>query len=215
MSGKHLKIWLKSAAVGILLLVLAVAGFRCLGGWLVVSDPLERADAVVVFGGHVPFRAMEAASIYRDGFARQVWLTRGKLHESDEALIRLGFDVIPEHETSARVLKRLGVPENAIRVLDGKVQNTVEEVQLVLAEARRAGGARLILITSKYHTRRVRLTWRALAGDSLKAAVHFTADDPFNPDRWWRHTGDAMAVARETFGILNVWAGLPIRSERW
>jgi hypothetical protein len=32
---------------------------------------------------------------------------------------------------------------------------------------------------------------------------------------WWRHTGDAMAVSREIFGIANAWAGFPVKSERW
>lgn len=39
--------------------------------------------------------------------------------------------------------------------------------------------------------------------------------DPARPDRWWKNTGDAMAVSREFFGLLSAWAGFPIKSERW
>ena len=76
-------------------------------------------------------------------------------------------------------------------------------------------GGRVILITSKYHTRRVKVVWRALAGNRLEAIVRFAADDPFEPRRWWRNTADALSVSREWFGLLNTWAGFPIKSERW
>ena len=61
---------------------------------------------------------------------------------------------------------------------------------------------RVILITSKYHTRRVKTIWRAI-GASQFAVVRYTKDDPFNAARWWLNTGDAMSVARETFEILK------------
>src|SRR3954447_5967251 len=83
------------------LAILTLFLLRSLGGWLVVADPLQSAQAVVVFGGHVPFRAMEAASIYRDGWAREVWVTRGAIHVEDEALARLGIDRKPEYMYSS------------------------------------------------------------------------------------------------------------------
>src|SRR5262245_55796317 len=60
------------------------------GAWLVVEDPLQSAPVAVVLGGKVPFRAMEAARIYKEGAARQVWLTQGGLFSEDVALAELG-----------------------------------------------------------------------------------------------------------------------------
>src|SRR5262249_19523356 len=51
-------------------------GAHGLGRWLVVADPLGPARAVVVLSGRVPFRAIEAAAIYRGGLAPEVWLTK-------------------------------------------------------------------------------------------------------------------------------------------
>ncbi len=51
----------------VLLVALVALGLRKLGHWLVVADPLEHAEAIVVLSGHLPFRAMEAASIYNRG----------------------------------------------------------------------------------------------------------------------------------------------------
>ena len=64
--------------MGALLVVVAVLlpwGASGIGQWLMVADPLEPAKAIVVLSGRVPFRAMEAASIYRQGLAPEVWLT--------------------------------------------------------------------------------------------------------------------------------------------
>ena len=60
----------------VVLLGLVWWGASGIGRWLVVEDPLERANAIVVLGGHVPFRAMEAAAIYGAGWAPEVWLSQ-------------------------------------------------------------------------------------------------------------------------------------------
>jgi hypothetical protein len=52
-------------------------------------------------------------------------------------------------------------------------------------------------------------------GGPNAAIVRYTKDDPFNAARWWANTSDALSVTREAFGLLNAWAGFPIRSERW
>ena len=55
---------------------LLLSAFSRLGSWVVVADPLVKADAIVVFGGQLPFRAMEAAAIYHEGWAPEVWVTQ-------------------------------------------------------------------------------------------------------------------------------------------
>jgi uncharacterized SAM-binding protein YcdF (DUF218 family) len=204
-------------AVAFLAAVLALAPLvlRIAGTWLVVEDPLEPARSVVVFGGHVPFRAMEAAAIYHQGWAREIWLTQGGMYEEDLALARLGIDRPPEHIYSRRVLVALGVPGDAIRVLAHRNWNTADEVRAVAWELQAKGGGRVILITSKYHTRRVKVLWHALVRLRPEAIVRYASDDPFEPGRWWRNTADALSVSREWFGLLNAWAGFPVRSERW
>jgi uncharacterized SAM-binding protein YcdF (DUF218 family) len=195
-------------------LVLAPFALRSTGTWLVVSDPLQPARAVVVFGGQLPFRAMEAAAIYKSGSAREVWLTRGGMFEEDLAMAQLGIDKPPEYFYSQKVLEHLGVPASAIRVLPELTPDTAAEVRVVQHALQATGGNRVIVVTSKYHTRRVKMMWRTLVGARPEAIVRYASDDPFEPARWWRNTKDALAVAREWFGILNALAGFPIKSVR-
>lgn len=210
--------WMRRALV--LLVVLAgvvgllLGGVSGAGRWLVVADPLEPGRAIVVLSGRVPFRAMEAASIYRAGWAQEVWLTTEARTPEELALDRLGIQVVRGDAYNREVLERLGVPARAIRVLGDNVWNTVDEVRLVARELSAGGADRVILVTSKTHSRRVRATWAAVVGASPRASVRYASEEPFDTGYWWRHTRDVLDVSREVFGLLNVWAGFPVQPDR-
>ena len=189
-------------------------GASGIGQWLMVSDALEPAKAIVVLSGRVPFRAMEAASIYREGLAPEVWLTREVVGPEEQALDRLGVAVVRNDAYNRAVLERLGVKPEAIRVLAAGVWNTVDEMRLIAAELGRAGGDRVIIVTSKTHSRRVRATWAALVGASPKAIIRYAREEPYDARGWWRNTRDALDVSREAFGLMNVWAGFPVQPDR-
>jgi len=202
--------WLAATLVAV---ALAAFAFRQAGRLLVVEDPLQPARAVVVFGGRVPFRAMEAGRIYKQGWTHEVWLTQGGVFSEDTAFAELEIERTPEYVYSRMVLEHLGVPSTAIRVLPERNVNTAEEVRTVARGLDRLGGDRVILVTSSYHARRVKLLWRKLVGEHPEAIVRYTPDDGFEAGRWWRDSADAMAVAREWFGLLNAWLGFPVKSE--
>jgi uncharacterized SAM-binding protein YcdF (DUF218 family) len=184
------------------------------GEWLMVEDPLEPATAVVVLSGRTPFRAMEAASIYRQGLAPEVWLTKEVVRPEEQALGRLGVAVVREEAYNREALERLGVKPEAIRVLGAGVWNTVDEVRLIAGELGHAAGDRVIIVTSKAHSRRVRATWSAIVGTSPRAIIRYAGEEPYDARVWWRNTRDALDVSREVFGLVNVWAGFPVRPDR-
>jgi uncharacterized SAM-binding protein YcdF (DUF218 family) len=179
-----------------------------------VADPLGPAKAVVVLSGRVPFRAMEAASIYRDGLAPEVWLTKEVVRPEEQALGRLGVALVRDEVYNREVLERLGVKSSAIRLLGDGVWNTVDEMRLIAGEVSRDGGDRVIIVTSKAHSRRVRATWSALVGDHPSAIIRYAREEPYDARRWWRNTRDALDVSREVFGLMNVWAGFPVQPDR-
>jgi len=193
---------------------LSAVGVGSVGHWLVVADPLEHAEAIVVLSGRLPFRAMEAAGLYKEGWAREVWITRVSRPARKLALGRLGIRFIGEEIYNGQVLERLGVPVDSIRLLNKGIRNTVDEVRLIAEEVVRLGGRNVILVTSKAHTRRVRATWQALIGKSPRGIVRYAKKDPYLPDRWWWNTRDALVVSREVFGLMNVWVGFPVRPDR-
>src|SRR6202049_165012 len=86
-----------------LLLVLLSAVFILgVGRWLVVEDPLEKAQAIVVLSGRMPMRAMEAAKLYRQGYAARVWLTHST--EPGATLEAMQIAYVGEDSYNLRVL---------------------------------------------------------------------------------------------------------------
>lgn len=206
--------WLVGCLVLVVVLVVVYAGrgvvLQWLGGFLVVDDRLERATAVVVMGGGVPLRAQEAARLYHAGWAPRVVVTRAKRTAEYYTLTRLIGDVDEEREFSRRVLVSLAVPPSAIVMLDDEVENTREELALVRTRIAGAATAPTILVTSKLHTRRVRLIWNHVAGTELKAIVRPVTDDSFDQRAWWRQRRFALAVVREYLGLVNYWFAFPM-----
>src|SRR5437879_5145198 len=49
---------------------------RGLAEWWVVSDPLDRADAIVILSGKLDVRPFAAAALYQRGMAHQVLFSR-------------------------------------------------------------------------------------------------------------------------------------------
>src|SRR5882762_3774160 len=98
------------------LIVVALIIFLGVGRWLVVEDPLEKAQAIVVLSGRMPMRAQEAARLYNAGWAPQVWLTRSV--EPAASLQEMHIAYIGEDFFNSRVLMHEGVPSNAILILE-------------------------------------------------------------------------------------------------
>jgi uncharacterized SAM-binding protein YcdF (DUF218 family) len=205
---------LRALLASALLLVMVAAaawGLRRVGQWLVVEDLLEPAQAIVVLSGRVPARAFEAAQLYRQGYAAQVWVLRPA--SPAEELQRFGIDYVGEDFYNQKILMRLGVPADAIRVLEKPIRNTEEEVQEIAEQLRAVRGRKVIVITSPPHTRRVKAIWRTRVGDTPQLLVRAASQEPYDRAHWWRHTQDALDVVRELLGLANVWTGFPVRPE--
>jgi len=183
--------------------------FLHLGRWLIVEDPLQSAAAIAVLSGHMPSRALEAAKVYKQGYAPQVWLTHST--EPGATLSLLSVPYRGEDVYDRLILLHEGVPESAIHVLDPPIVNTADEMTAISLALSHGNPRRVILVTSKVHTRRTRTLWKQLNGASGEAIVHGVSNDSFDADHWWRNTSDALDVVREVLGLLNAWAGLPLR----
>ncbi len=183
---------------------------QSLGSYLVVENPLEPASAIIVMGGELPFRAMEAAELYKSKWAPKIILARGKRGGEYYALRSLGIDIREGRDYNREILLRLGVPNNAIILIDDEVENTVQEIASILSLLRARGYSTVILVTSKAHSRRTAAIWHYISRGQPKAIVRGANRDPFVVDDWWKIRGDAFGVLREYLGLLNLWLGLPM-----
>jgi uncharacterized SAM-binding protein YcdF (DUF218 family) len=208
--GRMLRVF---AVLGALALLALSAGFALLlgvGHWLVKEDSLEKASAIAVLSGNFPARALEAASLFRNGFAGEIWLTHPG--PQSDALTQMGIHYPGEADFNYQVLRRQGVPAKAIHVLGAPVINTSDELEVISSALLQKQGASVIIVTNKAHTRRVHELWNRFDSARGKIIVHGIANDDFQPSAWWTRTGDTHQVVHEIFGMINVWAGLPMQS---
>jgi uncharacterized SAM-binding protein YcdF (DUF218 family) len=202
---------LRIAAVSVFafLCALAFVAFRGAGRWLVREDPLAAADEIVVLSGSMPARAEEAGRIFQMGYAKEVWVSQPT--SPRRQLESEGIRYEGEEDYNRAILEHEGVPAAGIHVFPEPIVNTEDEVREITALMRRDGKTSAIIVTSLQHTRRVRSLWNKLAAKDQRLIVRGAPNDPFDRDRWWRNTHDALAVVREMLGLLNVWLGLPVR----
>jgi len=200
---------LATACAVFILLLLVIYAFLHAGAWLVSEDPLEKSQAVLVLSGGLPDRALAAAQIYRNGYAKEVWLTQPL--QPGAAMKELQLPYAGEEEYSRMVLIAKGVPPEAIHILKPRILNTADELRDVAAALDEQPGTAAIVVTSKSHTRRVQALWKKISsGHRGRLIVRAAPDDYFDASHWWRTTSDALNVVREYLGLLNAWAGLPL-----
>jgi uncharacterized SAM-binding protein YcdF (DUF218 family) len=208
--GRALRVFAALGAITLLALSVALVLMLGVGHWLVKEDSLQKANAIAVLSGNFPARALEAASLYRGGYAGEIWLTHPGAQSG--ALAEMGIHYPGEADFNYQVLRRQGVPAKAIRVLDAPIINTSDELEVISTALRQKNSASVIVVTNKAHTRRVHELWNRFDSARGNVIVHGIANDEFHPSAWWTSTEDTHQVIHEILGMINVWAGLPMQS---
>ena len=197
--------------VPIALVAAALVAIAFAGRLLVVDDPLPRAaDAIVILAGSVPDRAVEASELYRAGVAPRILLTREHLRRG-EAVLRARGVRLPEGDAlTHQALRALGVPDAAVVILRRRNTSTESEARTIARFACRHGMRRLVVVTSRAHTRRARLILRQALGPDVGVAVRFARHDFFPAGHWWRVRSAAKQVLTEYEKLAHYWL-----RERW
>ncbi len=175
-------LWLSSAAV-----------LSRVGAFLIVDQAPRAADAIVVLSGSFPDRILEAVDLYDAGRAGEIVLCREPENAGYRALRERGVEVPRIYENNRSVALQLGVPAEAITVLDRAAGSTYSEARVVLRYLLDKQARSLLLVTSKFHTRRAGTIYRHLAGGGLRVITRPTRYGAFDPEHWWK---DRMSIRR-------------------
>lgn len=175
------------------------------GRLLVVADPLPaRADAIVVMAGSIADRVLEAADLYRSGVAPRVVVTRERLPRGEISLRARGVRLPESGEQTLAALDALGVPPSATVVLPPRTRSTDSEARTI-AHWACARARSLVVVTSRYHSRRARLILRQALAPEIRLALRPSRYDPFEATRWWNDRRDAKAVLSELEKLTHYW----------
>ena len=173
------------------------------GSFLLDPDAVAKADvAVVVRGDEVRFdRAVKAAALVRDGWTDRIYVSSALDDLAARALARKGVVVAGGQDNIASVLVQQGVPCERILLDAGPPGGgTVGEMRRLRAFMRSNGLESALLVTSWFHTRRVKRTAAAIL-PGFRLAV-LAADDEDAAQRWWRQRYVTQTVVEEYGKLL-------------
>jgi uncharacterized SAM-binding protein YcdF (DUF218 family) len=197
------------------LLVVAVAAIfhrpllRLAAEVLVVNDPPQHADAIVVVAGGTPSREAVAADLFREGWAPRVVVSRPYMPPEVRELNTLGVRPLDLQAEARVTLEKYGVPADRIVSLGVTVMTTEPELAVVHDWARAAGDRRVILVTSSAHTRRVQVIWSRESRQShIEGLVVAAPSSEFAIDDWWHRRRAAEALLHEYLGLLAIYLGI-------
>jgi uncharacterized SAM-binding protein YcdF (DUF218 family) len=193
------------AAVLVVLFFVRAGWLPSVALFLDVSEAPVHSDYVMVLGGGANSRPFAAAALIRAHLADKVLVPRVGLTPEQEAGV-----LLPEHETTIRVLRARGVPEGDIELLPGEVASTGDEARALATFLRDHPGATVTVVTHGFHTRRARMIIsRALGG--TRPDIHFYGipTDHFDTSNWWLSEGGAGCYFNEyvKLGLYSVGYG--------
>jgi uncharacterized SAM-binding protein YcdF (DUF218 family) len=181
-------------------LLLSAAALAYAGRFLAHADPLQTADAIFVLAGTRVERPLEAADLFREGYAPRIVLTRGA---SEQQAIRTaegrGAIVPGDADLTVALLRSLGVPSEAVLVAPALHDSTADEARTLRTLAGSEGWTRVIVVSSTYHLRRAAIAMRrAVRGTGVEVIMRASRHDPSTPDRWWQRRADIRWIVSET-----------------
>ncbi len=202
---KRTKRW--GAVVGILFLLgtglylFRHSILRAAGDLLIVEHSLSQADALFVLGGNPYDRGLEAVRLFEKGYAPRIFCTGKSISPTLQALGKN----IPEAWVTKELLVRKGVPTERVRALKvGK--STKNEGRAILSLCREKGYDTAIVVSDKFHTRRVDRTFSPLFEKArIELIVKGAPSTRYRESEWWRWEEGMIMVNNEYVKLFYYW----------
>lgn len=159
----------------------------------IVSDPLSRADAIVVLGGGPSTRPFEAARLFHQGLAPKILLTNSQPAPATQP------SLLPaDADLERSILLSENVPASCIFMAPEPVDSTYLEALSVRTWAKTNNIKRLIVATDVFHTRRVRWLFRKELGPAgIQVEVDAVPVREYTTTNWWQHDDGIVAFENE------------------
>ncbi|MBP8273548.1 MAG: YdcF family protein [Acidobacteria bacterium] len=192
------------------LTLLAVAALISSMGRIAAHEsPLQKADAIYVLGGSWAERWLEAADLYREGYAPAIVISRGTVGPGEDQLEKRGIHVPgPAELGRTAMVESLKIPSAAVEILSASVDNTAQEAEAIQALVQARHWRRLIVITDRPSTRRAEFAMRRILGPDVEIIMRASRHDPFTPGIWWSSRQNFRAMFYEAPKLLAYWIGM-------
>ena len=182
---------------------------RAAGRALVVDEPVEPSDVIVVTVDAGLAGVLEAADLIRNGTATRVAILADPPETTERELMRRGVPYEDAAARSIRQLQALGV--TTIERISNSVNGTEDEGPVLSDWCNQRQIRSVVVVTSSDHSRRLRrVLHRAMEGHQTNVRVRFARYSLFDPDRWWQTRAGTRTEIIEIEKLLLDFARHPI-----
>lgn len=189
--------------LNLLAMLVAMRGpiLRGVGSFLMVSDPLEKADAIYVLAGNPTDRGREGAALLEQGWAPEAICTGGEWSG-----ILMVMNIQKLHcDLTRMVMMSHGADSSRIRTVEVG-SSTMEEYGAILKDAKARSHDKVIIVTSRLHTRRTRQVFRnRMRAEGITAIIHGADDAGMDEEHWWKNEDSLLFVNQEYIKMVYYW----------
>lgn len=152
------------------------------GSLLIVEDEISQADVIYVLGGNAKDRGAKAAELFHSNFAKEIVCIGGNWHD---VLEEYGITTL-ESEVTKKVIENRGVPSDKIRLIKHST-STFEEKSHILKDIQEKGYKSVIIVSDKFHTRRIDGLFRDdLEDKNIRLILIGANNSDYNESDWWK-----------------------------
>ena len=198
--------WIYKLSVVLVILLLAVGSCRKAGTWLVKSDDLEHADAIILLMGSISDRVLQTSDLYHENVAGKVWIVEEGMG-AYRTLEERGVQIISNTTQVRDALITLGIPADSIVILPGDATSTQMEAEITRDYLVTQNGIdTLLLVSSANHTRRAFKIFEAAFSPFEEPVALYCSPSNytnFDAEKWWRRRDDIQDVFMESLKLAN------------
>jgi uncharacterized SAM-binding protein YcdF (DUF218 family) len=174
-----------------------------LGYFLIFEQNPQKADVIVVLNGRDTERSLAAVDLYNKGYSNLIVMSRGAKQPGSEEFWKRVGDNFNEKIFFQKTIEGMGIPEKSFQFIGNGVSSTYDEALATREFLKKNGYKSILLVTSKWHSKRAYLTFRsALKNDGIEIVIQPSRYDAFRPDGWWKNENDAELVFYEYIRLI-------------
>ncbi len=184
-----------------LLFLLRIPILKGFGSYLIKEDELSKSEVIIVLSGGAYDRGFHAFNLYEEGYADKIICPGGNTPPDFEAL---GVEML-ESELTKIYMESLGLSETVTTVIP-EGTSTMEESDVILGYLKDNGIESCIIVSSKFHTRRVRRVFKnKLEDEGIEVLISGAPSRTYEESEWWQSENGLLAVNNEYVKLIYYW----------
>ncbi|HAA00238.1 MAG TPA: hypothetical protein DEP18_09500 [Flavobacteriales bacterium] len=193
--------WSVFFAILLLLFVFRFSIMRGMAGVLVSVDEPQKVEACFVLGGSSYERGLFAVKMFEKGYADKFICTGENVPSILEAL----GQAMTEAEVTAFYMRSAGIPDSSLAVIN-KSTSTREEAKVIREYCESNGLKKVMLLSSKFHTARMRKVFRSeFRSSSVEWIIVGAPSTKYNEFKWWESEEGMIALNNEWMKTIWYW----------